>query len=202
MTCKHLFALIFGIIILSLSTAVARAQDEFEAPDNTGTTSVEVNEEGTRPRLVSDPVIISEAPPSRSLTNRPSPFEQMMLTAIDSRLGSPYVYGSEGPRTFDCSGFVWSVYQQLGVSFERGSARTLWSRMEPVPSGQQYQLGTLVFFSGLTHVGIVADANGFYHASRHHGVVYAPFNKYWLARVDGFRRVNSQTAKLSHTVSR
>jgi peptidoglycan endopeptidase LytE len=73
-----------------------------------------------------------------------------MMSAIDQRLGSPYVYGSEGPSTFDCSGFVWSVYNQLGVNFERGSARSLWSRMAPVNPEEQFKFGTLVFFSGLT----------------------------------------------------
>jgi cell wall-associated NlpC family hydrolase len=209
MNRKYIFAIALGIIFFGWSASVSRAQDESENEQSPNSTSVEVNEEGTRPRLVTDPVIISEAPapklpapgktstPSRAVPGRPLPFEQNLLSAIDERLGSPYVYGSEGPNTFDCSGFVWSVYRQLGVSFERGSARSLWSRMEPVSQDEQFQFGNLVFFSGLTHVGIVADANGFYHASRSHGVVYSPFNKYWLARVDGFRRVAGQsTAKV------
>jgi peptidoglycan endopeptidase LytE len=114
---------------------------------------------------------------------------QLLMSAIDARLGSPYVYGSSGPRSFDCSGFVWSVYNSAGVRFDRGSARYLWSRFTPAKEEEKREFGTLVFFNGLTHVGIVADANGFYHSSRSHGVVYSPFNKYWLSRVDGFRRV-------------
>jgi len=37
--------------------------------------------------------------------------------------------------------------------------------------------------------GVVADEHGFYHASRRQGVIYSPFNEYWLKRIDGFRRV-------------
>jgi hypothetical protein len=225
MNCKYVYAAILSLLVLGYSASMVRAQDDAESP-RTRSTSVDVNDEGTRPRLVNDPEIVFEAPvpppikrdnrPSisaepktkepwwstdpRPLTGRPSPFNKMLLGAIDERLGSPYVYGSEGPSTFDCSGFVWSVYKQLGVTFERGSARSLWSRMEPVSEDQQYQFGNLVFFSGLTHVGIVADQNGFYHASRSHGVVYSPFNKYWLARVDGFRHVTAPpptTAKVA-----
>jgi hypothetical protein len=55
----------------------------------------------------------------------------------------------------------------------------------------------LVFFSGLAHVGVVADQNGFYHASRHHGVVYSPFNEYWVKRIDGFRKVPPAVAKIT-----
>jgi len=155
------------------------------------------------PAYVSDdPQIISiaentnlgeEARPGRSLVLKTvAPllkYQPLLLDAIDERLGSPYRWGSTGPNRFDCSGFVWSTFHTAGIDFERGSARTLWSRFAAPAPEDQFKFGTLVFFSGQTHVGIVVDEHGFYHASRHHGVVYAPFNKYWTSRVDGFRSV-------------
>jgi len=116
-------------------------------------------------------------------------YESLLMSAIDQRLGSPYRWGATGPNRFDCSGFVWSIYQATGINFERASARNLFARFEPAPVEEQFKFGTLVFFSGLTHVGVVANEHGFYHASRHHGVVYQEFNEYWLKRIDGFRRV-------------
>ena len=116
-------------------------------------------------------------------------FQQLMTAAIDERLGARYVWGATGPSAFDCSGFVWSIFKSAGVDFERGSAHTLWSRFTAPAPADQYKFGTLVFFSNLAHVGVVADEHGFYHASRHHGVVYSPFNDYWLSRIDGFRQV-------------
>jgi cell wall-associated NlpC family hydrolase len=116
-------------------------------------------------------------------------FNQMMRAAIEVRLGAPYVYGATGPRVYDCSGFVWSVFQSAGLNFERGSARTFWSTFTPANDDEKYQFGTLVFFNNLKHVGIVADANGFYHASSSHGVTYSTFNEYWTSRITGFRRV-------------
>src|SRR5688572_32312140 len=115
-------------------------------------------------------------------------FEPALMAAIDQRLGSRYRWGATGPNRFDCSGFVWSIFQATGISFERVNARNLFARFAAPPEDEQFKFGTLVFFSGLTHVGVVADANGFYHASRRHGVVYQPFNEYWLKRIDGFRR--------------
>jgi cell wall-associated NlpC family hydrolase len=115
--------------------------------------------------------------------------QPLLSAAIEQRLGSPYRWGHEGPNVFDCSGFVWSTFHSSGIDFERGSARTLWSRFEAPTPEDNFKFGTLVFFTHQTHVGIVADEHGFYHASRHHGVVYAPFNDYWLKRIDGFRRV-------------
>ena len=69
---------------------------------------------------------------------------------------------------------------------------------------EQFKFGTLVFFSGLKHIGIVADEKGFYHSARHGGVVYALFNDYWLARIDGFRRVplGSMPAPIANHKSR
>lgn len=116
-------------------------------------------------------------------------FEPALMAAIDQRLGSRYRWGATGPNRFDCSGFVWSIFQATGITFERASARNLFSRFEPAPVEEQFKFGTLVFFSGLTHVGVVADERGFYHASRRHGVIYSEFNEYWLKRIDGFRRV-------------
>jgi cell wall-associated NlpC family hydrolase len=84
---------------------------------------------------------------------------------------------------------VWSVFHSAGIDFYRGSARSLWARFAPATREEEAEFGTLVFFNGLTHVGIVVDGNGFYHSSRSYGVIYSPFNKYWRSRIDGFRRV-------------
>ena len=133
----------------------------------------------------------TEARPIHTLaTDSPvARFERVLSSAIHGRLGAGYHWGSTGPNAFDCSGFVWSTFQAAGVKFDRESAHALWKRFAPATPAEESEFGTLVFFSGLRHIGIVADAGGFYHASRHHGVVYSPFDKYWLARIDGFRRV-------------
>jgi len=149
--------------------------------------------------LENEPVVVpavtlDERSPAKRLTaaaaaGRTTLFEQSLLSAIDERLGSHYSWGATGPNVFDCSGFVWSSFQTAGVKFNRASARSLWATFAPATKEEESQFGTLVFFSNLAHVGIVADKNGFYHASRHHGVIYSPFNEYWLKRIDGFRRV-------------
>lgn len=164
-----------------------------------------------------DPVIISvaETATARSI-EEPRPIKSLLSSsalslaklqpllsaAIEQRLGSPYRWGSEGPNLFDCSGFVWSTFHSAGIDFERGSARTLWARFEAPAPEETFKYGTLVFFSHRTHIGIVADEKGFYHASRHHGVVYAPFNDYWLKRIDGFRRVPMQVEQQMPVVAK
>ena len=113
-----------------------------------------------------------------------------VLRGIESRLGIPYRYGSSGPHRYDCSGFVWSVFNDAGINFTRSSARTLWSMSEPVTGDDRFKFGTLVFLNRLGHMGIVADENGFYHASSSKGVTYSPFKGYWENRIVGFRRLS------------
>ena len=112
-----------------------------------------------------------------------------IMRGITSRLGIPYLYGSSGPKRYDCSGFVWSVFRDAGIEFERSSARTLWNASIPVEGDEKYKFGTLVFMNGLGHMGIVADENGFYHASSSKGITYSPFKGYWEKRITGFRRL-------------
>jgi len=112
-----------------------------------------------------------------------------MLSAINSRLGIPYHYGSQGPTSYDCSGFVWSVFKDAGFSFDRTSAANYWNEFEPVTGDDRFKFGTLVFFNGLAHVGIVADKDGFYQASSSKGITYSKFDGYWEKRITGYRRV-------------
>jgi cell wall-associated NlpC family hydrolase len=119
--------------------------------------------------------------------------------AIKSRYGIPYRYGSTGPNRYDCSGFVWSAFQEAGIYFTRQSARSLWSQSEPVYGDDRFKFGTLVFLNGLGHMGIVADANGFYHASSSKGITYSPFAGYWSSRIVGFRRLKAEATTTNTT---
>jgi cell wall-associated NlpC family hydrolase len=143
---------------------------------------------------VSEPVLQSEdlvetAPLKSEAESSRRPLEVKLLSAIESHLGASYHYNTTGPDTFDCSGLVWRAFNDIGVNFQRGPARSYWAAFEAPPESEKFKFGTLVFFSGLRHVGIVADEKGFYHSSRRQGVIYSPFNDYWLSRIDGFRRV-------------
>ncbi len=130
-----------------------------------------------------------------SRLNYSSIFNQNLMSAINSKIGLPYRYGSEGPNSYDCSSFVWKVFEMSGISITRSSARSYWSTFEPVYGDDRYKFGTLVFLNRLGHVGIVADANGFYHASSSKGITYSKFAGYWEKRIVGFRRIPNDYRK-------
>lgn len=173
------------------------------AAEDVQPTTTSVNPSG-RARLETDVVLISSAEEGEdeavSFVKSPSTraalaaFERLLLDAMEERVGTPYRLGTEGPTRYDCSGFVWSVFQEAGIDFERTSARTFWSRFVPVDEDEKFRFGTLVFFNNLNHVGIVVDEHGFYHASTSRGVVYSPFNEYWTKRITGFRRIPLERA--------
>jgi len=163
------------------STSGSKLQTEASAPPPI---------EERRPRTVG----LTTTPVTRSAPVAPvisvgNAFDKSLLTAIQSHLGADYHFNRTGPEEFDCSGLVWRAYQDVGVDFQRAPARPYWATMPAPAEGQQFKFGTLVFFSNLSHVGIVVDDKGFYHSARHGGVMYSPFNDYWLSRIDGFRRV-------------
>src|SRR5437773_5288147 len=105
-------------------------------------------------------------------------FRTALTGAMEAHLGAHYHYGSTGPDTFDCSGFVWSSFQEAGVTFQRGPARSSWAQFQLVSDTEKFKFGTLVFFSGLAHVGMVVDEHGFYPSSRHDGVICSSFIEY------------------------
>lgn len=112
----------------------------------------------------------------------------LLESAIRSRLGVPYRFFGTDDRGYDCSGFVWRVFQEAGANFERLPARALWQMLPEATDEETRQFGTLVFFNRLGHVGIVRDAYSFYHASRSRGIVLSFFAGYWEKRITGFRR--------------
>lgn len=188
MTVRTLFpSFLFACCVLSLAASATAQTNEPDArPRTVVTDKVTVKPIATAP---------AEEPPTRIERRAPiavepvGRFNAQLLTAIESHLGSSYHFNTTGPDTFDCSGFVWRAFQDVGVNFQRGPASSYYAAFAPPAKDEEFKFGTLVFFSGLTHVGIVADEHGFYHSSRHSGVVYSPFNDYWLSRIDGFRRL-------------
>jgi peptidoglycan DL-endopeptidase CwlO len=103
-------------------------------------------------------------------------------------LGVPYVWGGASPSGFDCSGLVMYVYAQLGVSLPHYTV-SQWNATTPIPT-TALAPGDLVFFDGLSHVGIYIGNGQFIHAP-HTGTVVqiASLSGYWVAHLDGARRV-------------
>lgn len=92
---------------------------------------------------------------------------QAVLNLAYSKIGCPYVWGAEGPNSFDCSGFTSYVFRNaVGVSIPRTSSAQ--SGYGKTVSKANLQPGDLVFFntsgSGVSHVGIYVGGGNMIHS--------------------------------------
>ncbi|MEA4852762.1 MAG: peptidoglycan-binding protein [Christensenella sp.] len=99
------------------------------------------------------------------------------ISAAYDKLGSPYVWGAEGPNSFDCSGLVTYCLRQAGSSTGRYNAagfsqNSSWEKI----SFDNLQRGDLIFYtnnsgSRVGHVGIVVGDGMMVDASSSNGKV-------------------------------
>lgn len=118
-----------------------------------------------------------------------------------SFLGTPYVWGTKGPHTFDCSGFTSYVYRYFGFPITSASR---WQVNEGVAvKDGDIRPGDLMFFGGRStprsvgHVGMCIEVDRvtkkikFIHASTKRGVVINtyPDDSYYYKRFICARRI-------------
>lgn len=109
----------------------------------------------------SDPISISGEPGNATT--------DAIVAYAKQFLGVPYVYGANGPDSFDCSGFTKYVYAHFGYDLNRSASGQLDNGREVELS--EIRPGDLVFFiyDGATtrasHVGIYIGDDQFIHAS-------------------------------------
>ena len=124
----------------------------------------------------------------------PNPIAMAAVRAAMSKLGSPYVWGTEGPFTFDCSGLVLWSYRQAGY---RGLPRVAADQYHAtkVIDPTELLVGDLLFFSttsrsdwtSISHVGIYVGGDFMIEAPNSGDVV--KIAHIWKAAFFGATRV-------------
>ena len=108
-------------------------------------------EEVSAPAAEQAPAPAEEAAPQAPAAPAPSASGSIAATAMQY-VGSPYVWGAEGPSAFDCSGLVSYVYGQFGTSLPHSSEGI--RSVGTVISAAEAQPGDVIWWSG--HVAIYA----------------------------------------------
>ena len=119
-----------------------------------------------------------------------------VISKAKSLLGKTYVWGAQGPNTFDCSGFTYYVFKNAAnVTLPRVSREQ--STFGTYVSKSNLKAGDLIFFDtngvndgNVSHVGIYLGNNQFIHASSSKGqVVISEMSSYYTGAYVNARRV-------------
>lgn len=111
-------------------------------------------------------------------------------------LGCPYEMGAVGPDTFDCSGFVYTMFREsVGIQLPR-KAENIFAKSEKIEDSE-IEVGDLVFFKttdsgNISHVGIYTGENYFIHCASdgaETGVIISTLERgYWNKNYAGAGR--------------
>jgi peptidoglycan DL-endopeptidase CwlO len=112
------------------------------------------------------------APQPEPASRAPAPNAAAGVAVAEAlrQLGKPYVFGTNGPNTFDCSGLTQWAWAKAGVSMDHytGSQAYAFPRVSP----NELEPGDLVFFNvGLGHVGMYIGNDEYVQAPRTGDVV-------------------------------
>lgn len=111
--------------------------------------------------------------------------QSAVVSLAKQQLGKPYVWGAEGPSSFDCSGLTTYVYKNAaGISLPRTSSSQ--SGYGTTVSKSNLKAGDLIFFStngtgNVSHVGIYIGNGEMIHSPKPGSVVQKSSinNSYW-----------------------
>jgi cell wall-associated NlpC family hydrolase len=146
---------------------------------------------------VAQPVAASSPSPSPSAPPAHIDAAHKIIAAATRHLGAPYRFGADGPRTFDCSGFVFRVFKDTGeLRWIGGSRTTVRGYMDVFQRRGQAsrtngQPGDLVVYNHGEHIGIYIG-NGWVISAIYDGVtrhklrhLTIPFTEFLHTHVDG-----------------
>ncbi|MGL5693108.1 MAG: NlpC/P60 family protein [Peptostreptococcaceae bacterium] len=165
-----------------------------EVKETQSTSSNKVNKPSTNNTTTSKPSSNTNTSASNT-TNKPnnssnnnivsSNKQSAVVSLAKAQLGKPYVWGAEGPSSFDCSGLTSYVYKNAaGVSLPRTS--TAQSNYGTTVSRSNLKAGDLIFFStngsgNVSHVGIYIGNGEMIHSPKPGSSVQKSSinNSYW-----------------------
>ena len=168
-----------GAVTGYFGTATQKALKEFQA--QSGLSADALAGKNTRARLYSSDAPrwddISRISEAVSSTASDAPVDKL-LSFAGAQLDKKYVYSTEGPRTFDSSGFICYVLRYMGINTAELSAASLSAVDKWVKISDMGALlpGDLLFFQSgdslkVSHTGIYLGGDQFIHASSSAGCV-------------------------------
>lgn len=111
---------------------------------------------------------------------------QTAIRVACQQVGDPYVWGANGPDSFDCSGLTQYAYKAGGISLTHFTGAQ-WNEGRPVSRAEARPGDLVFFFSDLHHMGLYLGNGIMVHAPRTGKPVQVTPISYMP--IAGFRRV-------------
>lgn len=121
--------------------------------------------------------------------------EKILLATVEVSLpllDTPYAWAGVTTEGFDCSGFIYYVYQAAGLDIPRFDTISMYTNSSYV---DEPKIGDLVFFentyrSGISHAGIYLGNGDFIHAGTKKVEISSLESVYWKDKFTGYKRFN------------
>ncbi|MFD3446571.1 SH3 domain-containing protein [Microbacteriaceae bacterium 4G12] len=113
-----------------------------------------------------------------------------LISYSKTLLGVPYVWGGVKPSGFDCSGFIYHVYNKFGYSMGRTNVEGYWNSLTRTSNPQP---GDIIYFKdtyrqGPSHIGIYLGGGTFIQAGDNGVAVASLNNSYWKNHFLGYSK--------------
>lgn len=99
------------------------------------------------------------------ISNKASAAGRKAISYATAQLGKDYVWGAEGPDTFDCSGLTLRSWEHAGRTIPRTSQEQ-WRQLPHVAIRDMRPGDLIIYFSDASHVGMYLGDGAIVHAPR------------------------------------
>ena len=158
----------------AIDTKEKQAQALLDSLTPTQRTQYQQQQTQSNQQNIKPPVALPPAPNARAA---------IAVAFAKAQLGKPYVYGADGPSSYDCSGLTMAAWGAAGVSMSHSSSAQAYEF--PQVSMSNIAVGDLVVYYGsLHHVGIYVGGGMIIHAAMPGTVIqYAPIGSMPVAMI-------------------
>lgn len=161
-----------------VSTASTQSNTTYTAPAQNNTAAKPAQQQAQPTQQASSQAATTQTAKPQASTQSNSNTAQTVVSAAQSQIGKPYVWGATGPNAYDCSGLVQYAYSQAGKNVGRTTYQQAGAGQHI--SVSQAQAGDILMW-GDYHDAIYVGNNQYVHAPQPgQNVTQASISSYFM----------------------
>lgn len=161
-----------------VSTASTQSNTTYTAPAQNNTVAKPAQQQAQPTQQASSQAATTQTAKPQASTQSNSSTAQTVVSAAQSQIGKPYVWGATGPNAYDCSGLVQYAYSQAGKNVGRTTYQQAGAGKHI--SVSQAQAGDILMW-GDYHDAIYVGNNQYVHAPQPgQNVTQASISSYFM----------------------